>query len=422
MSNNVLTYGLIARRAVELLENNLVMANQVYRGYEDEYSKNQNGYKTGDTITVRRPTQFALRNGPVAKAQDVTEGSLQIKVDTQVGVDFNFTSKDLTLDITDFSDRFIEPAMITIAQGVESAVSGLFKDVPNWVGTPGSLLSNFNSFTAATQRMDDTAIPVAPERSAILTPADARGMQASITGPSGIFNEDLVGKTYRMGTMGDIDGVKTFKSQNTPSLLTGSRVATGATLNGGVLSTTWLATKDTNQQVLTMTALGNGATVVQGDVFTLAGVFDVNPVSKAQLPYLKQFVVQIGGTADAGGNLAVTVSPPIIPAGATAFASAFQNVSAPPATNAAVSFMGAPNTTYANNLVFNKNAFSLVMVPLAKPEGGLAKYSRMSHKGINVRLMSGFDFLNDNNMWRFDVLFGVKTVDNRMAVRLSGSP
>jgi hypothetical protein len=416
VQQNVLTYGLIAKRAVEVLENNLVFANQVYRGYEEEYSKNLNGYRPGSVITVRRPTEFTYRRGPVASVQDVQEGSVQINVNMQGGADMNFTSKDMTLDITEFSERFIEPAMITIAQGVDQDVSQLVGNIPNWVGTPGNVLSNFNSFAAATQRLDDTSIGTSP-RTGIVSPADARGLQANLTGPTSIFATDLVKDVYQNGKLPPIDGVELFKTQNYYTQTCGTR--TNGTLNGGTLTQTWAATKDTNQQSFTMTGLGNGGTVNAGEVFTLAGVYDVNPRNKVALPYLKQFVVAGNPgqvfTADSGGALVVTASPPVITN------SAWQNASAGPATNAVVTWVGTASTSYINNVVFNKNAFAMVMVPLERPQGGNATVSRMSHKGINVRLCSFWDGKNDNNIWRFDVLYGLQTIDPRQAVRLSGT-
>ena len=412
MANTVLTYGLIAKRAVQVLENNLVFANQVFRGYEAEYTRNVNGYRPGATITVRRPAEYSYRRGPIASIQDSQEGSVQMTVNLQGGVDMNFTSRDMTLDITEFSERFIEPAMVTIAQGVDQDVSQLVANVPNWVGTPGNVLSNFNSFAAATQRLDDTSIGTSP-RTGIVSPADARGLQANLTGPTSIFAPELVKGVYQEGKLPPIDGVELFKTQNYYTQTTGTR--TNGTLNGGTLTQTWLNTKDNNQQTLTMTGLGASGTVNAGEVFTLAGVYDVNPRSKTALPYLKQFVVATGGTADGSGNLVVTASPPIITSGA------YQNASAGPATNAAVTWVGTASTNYVNNVVFNKNAFALVMVPLEKPQGGLAEVARVSHKGISVRLCSFWDGKNDNNIHRLDVLYGIQTIDPRQAVRLSGT-
>jgi hypothetical protein len=56
--------------------------------------------------------------------------------------------------------------------------------------------------------------------------------------------------------------------------------------------------------------------VVVGDVFTIAGVFDVNPITKATLPFLKQFVVKANGSSDGAGNLTLTIAPQIISSGA----------------------------------------------------------------------------------------------------------
>lgn len=413
MTNNVLTYGQIAKRAVMVLENTLVFGNKVFRGYEEDFSRDVNGYKPGQTITIRRPAEFVANRTTTAVLQDATEGTTTITVDQPLNISMSFTSRDMTLDITDFSERFIEPAMVAAAQQIDGDVASLFKDIPNWVGTPGNVLGNYDSFAAGIQRMNDTAVPVGMGRCGILSPRDARGLQSSVTGPASIFAEAVVKKAYVEGELGRVAGCDIYESQNTPSLLTGTR--TNGTLNGGTLSTTWLATKDTNTMTLAMTGLGASGTIVKGEVFTLAGVFDVNPRSKAQLPYLKQFVVTAAVTADGAGAASVVVSPPIITSGA------YQNVSAAPASNAAVTWSGAASTTFINNVIFNKNAFALVMVPLEKPEGGAAKVSRMSHKGFQLRVTSFWDGINDNNIFRFDALYGVKTIDNRQAVRLSGT-
>jgi hypothetical protein len=78
MANSVLTPAIIAAESLLLLDNNLVMANQVYREYESEYGRSINGYKPGDTITIRRPTDFTVRTGAVASVQDVVEGSTSL--------------------------------------------------------------------------------------------------------------------------------------------------------------------------------------------------------------------------------------------------------------------------------------------------------------------------------------------------------
>src|SRR6185436_8205913 len=119
MANTVLNPSIIAKTSVRLLENELVMGQRVYRGFEDEFDKKINGYDVGDTISIRKPQNFAVRTGATAVMQDVTEGKLNLIVNLQQGVDFNFSSKDLTLKIEQISDRVLRPAMIRLANAVD---------------------------------------------------------------------------------------------------------------------------------------------------------------------------------------------------------------------------------------------------------------------------------------------------------------
>ena len=80
MTQNVLTSDIIAKEALMILDNNLIGANLVYRGYEDEFDRQVNGYKKGDTVSVRRPAQFTVRRGETAQIQEVKEGKFQIAV------------------------------------------------------------------------------------------------------------------------------------------------------------------------------------------------------------------------------------------------------------------------------------------------------------------------------------------------------
>ena len=88
--------------------------------------------------------------------------------------------------------------------------------------------------------------------------------------------------------------------------------------------------------------------------------------------------------------------------------------------NQGVTFIGTQSTVYPQNMVFRKNAFALVTVPLIAPPGA-ADVARKSYKGLNVRVIPVYDGVSDESAWRLDCLYGVKTIDPRQAVRLSGS-
>jgi hypothetical protein len=402
----------VAKAAVGILENELTMAGMVYRGYEDEFDKKVNGYNVGDTITIRKPTDFTVRNTITASAQDVQEAKLTLQINQVAGVDFKFTSQQLTLNIDDLSERVIRPAMIQVANQIDVQVMSLFKDIPQWVGTPGTLVQSFAGFAKGATNLDQRSVPQGA-RKAILAPADYWAMAGSQTA---LFMPQVGQKAYRNGSIGEVGGIDTYMSQNAPTFTTGPFGGSPA-VNGANQNTTYDLTGVNTQTLITngWTAAA-AARVVVGDVFTIAGVFDVNPVTKATLPILKQFTVAPGSTlnSDGSGNLTLTIAPQIITSGA------FQNCSAAPGATAAITMMGTANTNYTNNLFFDKNAFALAMVPMVKPPGSV-DCSRQSKNGISVRVIPYYDGTNDVSNWRLDCIFGTKTIDRRLAVRVSGT-
>lgn len=411
-TNTVLTASIIAKEAVMILDNNLVMAKQVFRGYENEFDKKINGYKVGETITIRKPTDFTVRDGAVMSAQDVTEGSTTITVNKRKGVDFAFSSQDLTLKIGELSERVIKPAMVQLANQIDTDAMSLYSDIPSWVGTPGQKINSYADFAAGPERMDELANP-ADGRSAVLSPSDHWGLLGSQTS---LYIQDAAKGAYRQGSLGMIGGVDTYMSQNVPVHTVG--VATGTPLvKGAGQNTAYSASKDTGTQSLITDGWTASTTGIlkKGDVFTIAGVYAVNPVTKATLAFLRQFVVMADADSGAStGDATLTISPAIITSGA------FQTCSAVPADNAAITVLGTGGTGYRQNLMFHRNAFALVSVPLVSPPGAV-DVSRQSYKGTSVRVIPVYDGVNDVSSWRLDVLYGVKTIDHRLAHRASGA-
>ncbi len=412
MSNTVLTADIIASEAIGVLENNCVMGDLVYRGYEEEFDQKVNGYSVGDTISIRRPTDFTVRSGAGVAMQDAVEGKFSLAVDTQEGVDFKFTSSDLTLKIDKLSERIIKPAMVQLANSIDRKLTALYKDVWNWVGTPGSTVDSFADFAKAPERLDLGAVPQ-DDRCAVLSPTDQWGLLGSQTA---LYMQDVAKDAYRRGKLGMIGNVDTYSSQNVTTHTGGTRDNTTPTTKGSANSTTWASSKNTGTMSLLTSGWDAAATLKQGDVFTISTVFAVNPVTKATLPHLQQFVIKSDVTSDGTttNTTTLTISPPIITSGA------FQTVSGAPADSATITVVGTASTGYAQNMVFNKNAFSLVMVPMVKPPGAV-DVARKTYKGYSVRVIPFYDGVNDVSNWRLDVLYGVKTVDARLATRLSGT-
>ena len=412
MANTTLTASIIAKAAVIQLDNNLVMAKNVFRGYEEEFSKSVNGYEIGSSISVRRPMDFTVRDGAVMSVQDVTEGKFTLTVDSRKGIDFQFSSQELTLDIKELSNRVIRPAMIQLANQIDSDLQALYADVSKWVGTPGQTINSFADMSKGMERLDDMAIPL-DGRSVCLTPGDHWGMISNLTG---LYIDRAADPAYRRGSLGEVGGVQTMMSQNNQTHTTGT-FSTGSTplCNAASQAVTYATSKDTNTQTLITDGWANSTLVLKdGDVFTIANVYDVNPITKATLAHLKQFTVVGDQTSSGAGALTLTMAPAMIVSGA------FQTASADNADNAAITPVGTEATGYPQNLMFTKNAFALVTVPLVSPPGAV-DVSRQSYKGTNVRVIPVYDGTNDVSKWRLDVLYGVKCIDERQAVRVSGT-
>lgn len=414
MANTTLTADIIAKAAVAVLDNELVMAKKVFRGYDEDLSKKVNGYEVGETISIRKPADFTVRDGATASAQNVTEGKTTLTVDKRKGIDFKFTSQDLTLNIKDLSERVIKPAMVQLANQIDVDLHALYKDVPNWVGTPGQTINSFADFTKAPERLDEGAVPQ-DMRCSVLSPSDHWGLVGSQTQ---LYNETINKPAYRKGTTGMIANVDTYMTQNVATHTTG---ATGGTVKVDASITTstisYDSVKDSNTQTVHIDGLTSAtATIKAGDVLTIAGVYDVNPVTKAPLSYLKMFTVTADATATSN-EVDLVLSPAMVWTGA------HKNVDVQGVTdlnNQDVTFMGSASTNYRQNMVFHKNAFALVTVPLVAPPGAV-DVGRQTYKGTSVRVIPVYDGISDESMWRLDVLYGTKTVDPRLATRLSGT-
>jgi hypothetical protein len=425
MPNTILNPQIIAQMAVRILENELVMASRVYRGYEEEFEKRVNGYEIGDTVQIRKPQQFSVRQTPTAALQDIQEGKLTLQISNQKGIDFSFTSAELTLKIEQMADRILRPAMVRLANQIDADVMALFTSIPNWVGQPltgaDAPINSFQMFARGAERLDQNSCPQ-DDRSAVLAPDSYWAMAGSTLTQ---FLPQVNQQSYRQGEIGSIGGVATYMSQNVPTFTNGTAADTAAAaVAGGTGTTTWATVLNTEAVPGTQTLTLSGVTpatgtIPAGTVFTLGSagtaVKSVNPVTKSVLPFQQMFTVVTGGTAS-GGAVSITITPPIIPIGTDA---AFGTVNQAAADGTLLNIVGDVSGAYRQNLMFHRNAFALAVVPMVKPPGAV-DVARESYRGISARLIPYYNGTTDVSAFRLDVLYGVKVIDNRLAVRLSG--
>ena len=158
MANTLLTIGLITREALRVLENSLTFTKKISRQYDDRFAVD--GAKIGTILNVRKPPQYVGRVGQALKIEDSTETQVPVELDTQFGVDIQFSSQDLALSIDDFRDRFIRPAIATVSNRLDRDGLLLSQQVWNTVGTVGTTPTAILTYLTAGVRLDDDATPM----------------------------------------------------------------------------------------------------------------------------------------------------------------------------------------------------------------------------------------------------------------------
>jgi hypothetical protein len=414
MANTTLTADIIAKEALLILENELSVLKTLHRAHEDEFSQTVNGYKVGDTISIRRPADFTVRTGANISTQDVIEGKTTLVIDQQRGVDFAFSSTDLTLKINDLSERVIKPAMSSLINNITSDVlTQMYLGAYNWVGTPSGQVNSFADFAKGAERLDEMAAPQ-DNRHAVLSPADYWSLLGSQTA---LYINGPAQDAYRAGNLGNIGGINTMMSQVTPTHTNGTADGTTPLVKGASQEVTYDTAKNTWTQSLLTDGWDASATITKGTVFTIDGIFMVNPKTKASTGILQQFVVTADVTAQATttNTTTLTISPPIIVTGPHQTVTYSGDMDDNPLV-----LVGAASTGYRQNMVYHKNAMALAMVPMEMPQAAY-NGSRQTYKGMSVRIIPIYNGATDISSWRLDVLFGRKLIDPRLVCRLSGT-
>ena len=396
MANTLLTPSMITREALRILHQKLTFIGNINRQYDDSFAKT--GAKIGDTLKIRLPNQYTVRSGKTLSTQDTTEQSVSLTVGTQKGVDVNFSSAELTLSLDDFSSRILEPAMAVLASSIEADALNMFKDVYNLVGTAGTVPNALLTFLQARQKLNENLAPMDNNRTCHLLPVTNATIVDAL---KGLFQDSTaIKEQYREGLMGRTSGFDWYENTLLPTFTVGNKVSSvtvnGASQTGSSLNIGGVAASDTFKQ---------------GQVFTIAGVYQVHPETKTTMSNLQQFVVTADATMSTTTGT-IAISPPITTSGAT------QTVSASPASGAALTLVGSASTGYGQNLAFHRDAFAFATADLIMPKG-VDFSSREQYDGISMRIVRMYDITNDNLPCRIDVLYGYKTIRPQLACRVT---
>ena len=399
MANSILTIDMITRKALEILENNLVITRNVNRQYDDSFAVE--GAKIGSTLRIRLPDRALVTDGAALQVQDDNEQFTTLTVASQKHIGVNFTSAELTMQLDDFAERVLKPRISQLASSIDADVANAYKTIGNTVGTPGTTPSTSLVLLQAQQKLNENAAVMSP-RYATVNPAANAGL---VEGMKGLFNPtDTVSKQFKNGMMGA--GVLGFDevnmSQSIKQHTTGTRAATG--------NTTGAAVTTEGASTLTLT-VGSGELIAVGDVFTIADCYAVNPQTRESTGSLFQFVALASTTA--------TTTATVTVAAMYSASHALATMLTLPATSKAVVFVGTASTQYPQNLIYHKDAITFATADLLLPQG-VDMAARAVHNGISLRVVRQYDINNDRMPCRIDVLYGFSTIRPQMACRMWG--
>ena len=399
MSNTILTPNQITRGALVILHNNLRFSRTINRQYDDQFAKE--GAKIGTTLRIRLPNQYTVSTGAALSIQDTTEIQTTLTVATQKHVDTNFTSAELTMQLQDFMQRIGEPAMSVLASTVDNDAMGSIFDVYNAVGTPGTTPATAKVLLDAHTKMNYLAAPLTPRYLGLEPSANA----SLVDGMKGLFNPTApVSEAFREGMLAsNILGYREiYMTQSLPTITNGARASYQTNTPSGT----------TNGQTTLPVDTGTGA-ATRGEVFTITGVYSVNPETKQSTGQLLQFTVTSNYAGGAGN---INISPALYKSGAR---QNFTHSGGDIPDNTALTFLGSASTAYAQNIAYHRNAFTMVTADLVMPDGVHEK-AREVKDGLSLRYVRQYRIGTDDIPARFDILYGYLCMRPELACRIYG--
>ncbi len=408
VDNRLLTDDIIVKEALRLLKNNLVMAPLVHRDLEKRFAK------VGDTISLQKPFRTKTASGRTLQKQPMIDQTIPFEINRQEHFGLEVNQRDRTLSVQNFSDRYLKSGMIQIANVIDRSILLKLKNAFYSSGTPGTAITT-RSFMLAKAYMGNVGVPDDGMNRAVMNLLDGAEISDDI---STKFNEMMVKNAIQKGYMGPLSGFDMFQSQNVPTHTVGAHAGTPLTNGAGQTGSSLV----TDGWTGSITGLLN-----QGDVFTIAGVYEINPQNYSTTGRLQRFVVQSDTNSDAGGNATISISPAINDGtlttvdgeGNTLSLKAYQNVTNAPADGAAITVTGVADTTYRQNYLFHRDSLALAMVDLELPQSAVVKSRvRDPESGLSLSMTGAYDINNHSEITRIDAVWGTDLIYPELAHRL----
>jgi len=401
-ANALLTTDKVANDMLARWKNNLVLTKSVYRDLESQFGE------IGDTVNVKLPNNVIINSGNVATTTTpLNDKTVALTINKQKNVKFAWGMKDKKLSINQFGERYLEPAANRLANVVDIDIATEMRKAYTPFGTVGSALT-YTDVTMGQAYAQDIAIPTDNMCRLVTNTIDRANISNAI---SALQQQQLVKDAIQKGYAGEIAGFNTFFSQNLITHTVGDHL--GTEVVDGVIGNGTTIDVKTSQ----------AAALAVGDRFTVAGVTEINPITKQPTGRLQTFTVLSGTLSGATGT--VTVSPTINKGGGTTLdgdgntitTAMDQNMVSDGATDPAITVLGDATGTYRENYIMHRDAVAMAMVFMDLPSSGHGSRASDKQTGLNINVAEYFDGDNYQNALRMDILYGVKMVRPDLIMR-----
>lgn len=394
--------GYVVREALKGFMNDRLFSGLVRSAYKSDFE--EEGAKKGDEIEVRRPAQFRVRDGAGMEIQDVHEDTVKVKLPAQKGVDFQFSARELTLDIdkgtNEYSKRFVRPAGSALASDFDAVGLKVASTTAGSTVVVGSSATNdelYEAFLKAKGLLNKFLAPKrVDERNSVVGSDVENRLTQNV---KQLYNNSrAIDKAIKDGTIQDVAGL-TWSSTELGYVHTNG--AGGATFTPKTIVPNY----DGLTQWIGYT-LSTGALKV-GDTVEFSDSYFVNPETKQQ--YGQKLQRKILGLRGSGANLEAlvySIRPVLAEASVTDEASrgqyAMANCSAIPSS--AGSVLGVAGKHYACCPVFHRDAIVMTCVDLARPSKSVEMVDSMNYKNVVIRFIKSYVTEKDQFPNRLDIL------------------
>ena len=385
MANTFINPTIIAKRALMILKQKLIASQFCIRAYETEFAQ-----KVGETIKIKtRPTFTAnefgagINSGDIS-AQDITESSIELKIEHFKDVSVALGAREKTFNFDDFSRTIVEPATYALAQSVDNYVLDKTKDVYQSVSisnktmvASGSHNIDLASVAELDKKFEDINAP--DEGRVCLIGSSAR---SSMLADGDFVSAEKTGWTdaLRRANLGSLLNMEFYSSPNVKTATKGT--ATALTSAG---------TNAAGGSSIVCDGAGNAKTITRGQLLTFAGTTQQFTVTGTYNSTTQSYDDH---TSDSSGNVTINVSP-TIPTGGIA-------------NDSAATFVD--DNHQINVGMVSQTAMALVCIPPEAPEADNASVGTAYEDGLGIRVTMGYDLTTKKDTISFDLLMGAKVI------------